>query len=89
MWTEPESVTIRCKVGFGCEYCVFVVGLPTSTPCTTVNKVCASGMKSVMMVAQSLACGSQVCLKTAAQGNYDFESCADDLFLTGILKSEF
>ena len=35
-------------------------GLPISTPCTTINKVCASGMKSIMMAAQSLACGSQV-----------------------------
>ncbi|XP_046848439.1 acetyl-CoA acetyltransferase, mitochondrial-like isoform X2 [Xenia sp. Carnegie-2017] len=34
-------------------------GLPTSTPCTTINKVCASGMKSIMFAAQSLACGSQ------------------------------
>ncbi|XP_054753454.2 acetyl-CoA acetyltransferase, mitochondrial-like [Lytechinus pictus] len=34
-------------------------GLPLGTPCTTVNKVCASGMKSVMMAAQSLMCGHQ------------------------------
>ncbi|XP_014778969.1 acetyl-CoA acetyltransferase A, mitochondrial isoform X1 [Octopus bimaculoides] len=34
-------------------------GLPISTPATTVNKVCASGMKSVMMAAQSLMCGHQ------------------------------
>lgn len=37
-------------------------GLPVSTPCTTVNKVCASGTKSIMMAAQSLACGSQDCM---------------------------
>ncbi|XP_033635725.1 acetyl-CoA acetyltransferase, mitochondrial-like [Asterias rubens] len=34
-------------------------GLPLSTPCTTINKVCASGMKAVMMAAQSLMCGHQ------------------------------
>lgn len=34
-------------------------GLPLGTPCTTVNKVCASGMKSVMLAAQSLMCGHQ------------------------------
>ncbi|XP_063058971.1 acetyl-CoA acetyltransferase, mitochondrial [Engraulis encrasicolus] len=34
-------------------------GLPISTPATTVNKVCASGMKSIMMAAQSLMCGHQ------------------------------
>jgi acetyl-CoA C-acetyltransferase len=25
--------------------------------CTTINKVCASGMKSVMMAAQAIQCG--------------------------------
>ena len=35
-------------------------GIPISTPCTTIHKVCASGMKSIMLAAQSLACGSQV-----------------------------
>jgi len=34
-------------------------GLPTSTICTTVNKVCASGMKSVMLAAQSIMLGQQ------------------------------
>ncbi|GEO22739.1 acetyl-CoA C-acyltransferase [Cyclobacterium qasimii] len=32
-------------------------GLPNSTPCTTVNKVCASGMKAVMLGAQAIMCG--------------------------------
>jgi acetyl-CoA C-acetyltransferase len=32
-------------------------GLPRSVPCTTINKVCASGMKSVMMAAQSISAG--------------------------------
>ena len=31
-----------------------------STPTTTVNKVCASGMKSIMLAAQNLMCGHQV-----------------------------
>jgi acetyl-CoA C-acetyltransferase len=30
-------------------------GLPNTVPCTTVNKVCASGMKAVMQAAQSIA----------------------------------
>ncbi|XP_054920715.2 acetyl-CoA acetyltransferase A, mitochondrial [Dermacentor andersoni] len=34
-------------------------GLPLSAPCTTINKVCASGMKAIMLAAQSLMCGSQ------------------------------
>lgn len=32
-------------------------GIPDTVPCTTVNKVCASGMKSVMLAAQSIALG--------------------------------
>ena len=37
-------------------------GIPISTPCTTINKVCASGMKAIMMAAQSIGCGSQQCM---------------------------
>jgi acetyl-CoA C-acetyltransferase len=32
-------------------------GLPNDIPCTTINKVCASGMKSVMIAAQTILCG--------------------------------
>ncbi|MBA0882420.1 acetyl-CoA C-acyltransferase [Flavobacterium undicola] len=32
-------------------------GLNTTVPCTTINKVCASGMKSVMMAAQAIQAG--------------------------------
>ncbi len=32
-------------------------GLPDSVPCTTINKVCASGMKAVMLAAQAIKCG--------------------------------
>lgn len=32
-------------------------GLPDTVPCTTVNKVCASGMKAIMQAAQSIALG--------------------------------
>ena len=32
-------------------------GIPENVPCTTVNKVCASGMKSIMLAAQSIALG--------------------------------
>jgi acetyl-CoA C-acetyltransferase len=32
-------------------------GLPNSVACTTVNKVCASGMKAVMFGAQAILCG--------------------------------
>lgn len=32
-------------------------GIPNSVPCTTVNKVCASGMKAVMFGVQAIKCG--------------------------------
>ena len=34
-------------------------GLPNTVPSTTINKVCASGMKAVMMAAQSIKAGDQ------------------------------
>lgn len=34
-------------------------GISDQTPATTVNKVCASGMKTIMMAAQSIALGDQ------------------------------
>ncbi|XP_012944851.1 acetyl-CoA acetyltransferase A, mitochondrial [Aplysia californica] len=34
-------------------------GLPITTPTSTINKVCASGMKSIMLAAQNLMCGHQ------------------------------
>lgn len=32
-------------------------GIPNTVPCTTVNKVCASGMKALMFAAQAIKCG--------------------------------
>jgi len=32
-------------------------GIPDTVPCTTINKVCASGMKSVMLAAQAIKAG--------------------------------
>ncbi len=32
-------------------------GIPSGVPCTTINKVCSSGMKSVMFAAQSIMLG--------------------------------
>lgn len=38
---------------------ILKAGLPESVPCTTINKVCASGMKSIAMASQSIMLGSQ------------------------------
>ena len=32
-------------------------GIPDTVPCTTVNKVCASGMKAIMLAAQTISLG--------------------------------
>ncbi len=32
-------------------------GLPTSIPCMTINKVCGSGLKSIMLADQAIRCG--------------------------------
>ncbi len=33
-------------------------GIPNTVPCTTINKVCSSGLKSVMLAAQTIATGN-------------------------------
>ncbi|XP_030767943.1 acetyl-CoA acetyltransferase, mitochondrial isoform X2 [Sitophilus oryzae] len=51
-----------CQGGVGqapARQATIFAGLPTSTICTTINKVCASGMKSVMLGAQALQTGAQ------------------------------
>ena len=37
-------------------------GIPTTVNCTTVNKVCASGMKSIMLAAESIMLGDNDCV---------------------------
>jgi acetyl-CoA C-acetyltransferase len=48
-------------------------GIPNSVPCTTVNKVCGSGMKTVMMAAQAIKCGDA---KTVVAGGMESMSNA-------------
>ncbi|GAU87993.1 hypothetical protein RvY_00769 [Ramazzottius varieornatus] len=50
-----------CQAGEGqapSTQAAILAGLPSSTPCTTINKVCASGMKSIMMAAQNIMTGN-------------------------------
>jgi acetyl-CoA C-acetyltransferase len=62
---KPEDVD---EVLFGCvlqgglgqapaRQAAIYGGLPHSVPCATINKVCGSGMKTVMMAAQAIKCG--------------------------------
>jgi acetyl-CoA C-acetyltransferase len=46
-----------------------LAGLPESTPCTTVNKVCASGMKSISLGASSIMLGHNDIVVTGGMEN--------------------
>lgn len=51
-----------CQAGAGqapARQAALFAGMPKTTVCTTINKVCASGMKSIMLASQSLMCGHQ------------------------------
>lgn len=45
-------------------------GLPNTTPTTAVNKVCASGMKAVMMAAQAVKAGDVEGYSSRRYGEY-------------------
>lgn len=40
-----------------CRQASIASGIPKSVPCTTVNKICSSGMKAIMFAAQSIMLG--------------------------------
>lgn len=44
-------------------------GLPTSVPCMTINKVCGSGLKSVMLAADNIALGNTTIAVAGGQEN--------------------
>lgn len=49
-----------CSANLGqapARHAAIKAGIPNTVPCTTVNKVCASGMKSIMLGAQSIMLG--------------------------------
>jgi acetyl-CoA C-acetyltransferase len=59
---EVDEVLMGCvlQAGLGqapARQAALHAGLPDSVPCTTVNKVCGSGLKSVMLAAQAVAAG--------------------------------
>ena len=59
---QVDEVLMGHVVQAGCgqapaRQAAIFAGLPDTVPCTTVNKVCASGMKAIMQAAQSIALG--------------------------------
>ena len=57
-------------------------GLPASTVCTTVNKVCASGMKAIMLAVQSIQTGNK------SMRNVDTKQHQDDVVCHVVHKAE-
>jgi len=54
-----------CQAGQGqapARQAALGAGLSNKTPCTTVNKVCASGTKAIMQAAQNIMTGSADCM---------------------------
>ncbi|WCP68856.1 thiolase family protein [Vibrio tubiashii] len=63
---EVDEVYMGCVLPAGCgqaptRQAALGGGLEQSTPCTTVNKVCGSGMKSVMLAHDLIKLGSIQC----------------------------
>ncbi|MBX2811579.1 MAG: acetyl-CoA C-acyltransferase [Myxococcales bacterium] len=57
-----EEVYVGCVLPAGlgqapARQVALAAGLPDSTPCTTINKVCGSGLKTVMMAATQIRAG--------------------------------
>jgi acetyl-CoA C-acetyltransferase len=42
-----------------------------SVACTTINKVCASGMKAVMLGAQAILCDAEIVVAGGMEHEYD------------------
>ncbi len=60
---EVDEVLMGCVLPAGigqapARQAAFAAGLPDKTPCTTVNKMCGSGMKTVMQTFDALMAGS-------------------------------
>ena len=59
--SDIEEVFMGCVLPAGlgqapARQAALAGGLPQAVPCTTVNKVCGSGLKSVVLAAQAIAC---------------------------------
>jgi acetyl-CoA C-acetyltransferase len=58
-----DEVIIGCVLSAGqgqapARQAAIIAGLPLNSPCTTINKMCGSGMKAIMMAHDSLVAGS-------------------------------
>ncbi|HCG7154058.1 TPA: thiolase family protein [Vibrio parahaemolyticus] len=71
--TVTDEVLMGCVLPAGCgqapaRQAALGAGLPPSTGCTTINKVCGSGMKSVMLAHDLIKAGT---IRTAVAGGME------------------
>ena len=64
---EVEEIILGQVIQAGCgqnpaRQAAMVAGLPSSAGALTINKVCGSGLKAVMLAAQSIRTGDQHCI---------------------------
>ena len=50
-------------------------GISQNTPCTTINKVCSSGMKAIMIAAQSIILGDNAIVVVSINNNITIYIC--------------
>jgi acetyl-CoA C-acetyltransferase len=61
--SDVDEVIMGCVLPAGigqapARQAALAAGLPVSVPCTTINKMCGSGMKAIMMAADQIRAGS-------------------------------
>ncbi|MGR5176422.1 thiolase family protein [Vibrio mediterranei] len=100
-----DEVLMGCVLTAGCRQAparqaALGAGLPDSIPCTTINKVCGSGMKTVMLASTLIRSGEMNCviaggmesmtnapylLPQAREGiRIGHSTCFDHMFLDGL-----
>jgi acetyl-CoA C-acetyltransferase len=69
---QVDEVILGCilQAGLGmnpARQCAIKAGLPDSVPAHTVNKVCGSGLKAVMLASQAIKAGDAECIVAGGQ----------------------
>ena len=86
---DIEEVILGCVLPAGqgqapARQAALAAGLPQAVPCTTVNKMCGSGMKAIMLMHDILSAGSA---RTGLAGG--MESMSNAPYLLGRARSGY
>ncbi len=85
---KVDEVLMGCvlQAGMGqapARQAAIFAGLPAAVPCTTVHKVCGSGLKTVMMAAQAVRAGDAECVVAGGMENMSLAPYALEAARTG------